>query len=50
MTKILFGVVIPALVFIFSYVMTHLLYRHFAKQADEDKTPAGTTGDPSGKD
>lgn len=36
MTDILFGVVIPALVFVFSYVMTHLLYKHFAREVGKD--------------
>ncbi len=34
MNKILFGIVIPAAVFIFSFVMTYLLYRHFSKQKE----------------
>jgi hypothetical protein len=27
----LFGIIIPAAVFIFSFSMTYLLYRHFSK-------------------
>ncbi len=33
MSKILFGIVIPAAVFIFSFTMTYLLYRHFSKKS-----------------
>ncbi len=33
MSKILFGIVIPAAVFIFSFIMTYLLYRHFSKKS-----------------
>lgn len=32
MTDILFGIMIPALVFAFAYLMTELLYRHFSKK------------------
>lgn len=32
---ILFGILIPAAVFIFSFVMTWLLYRHFAKKEEK---------------
>jgi hypothetical protein len=31
MNKILFGILIPAAVFTFSFIMTYLLYRHFSK-------------------
>ncbi len=34
MNKIIFGIIIPAAVFIFSFVMTYLLYRHFAAHTD----------------
>lgn len=34
MSKIIFGIIIPAAVFIFSFTMTYLLYRHFAAQTD----------------
>ena len=34
MSKILFGIVVPAAVFIFSFAMTYLLYRHFSKQKE----------------
>ncbi len=30
MNDIIFGIIIPAAVFIFSFAMTYLLYRHFA--------------------
>ena len=33
MSDILFGIVIPAVVFIFSFTMTYLLYRHFSKKS-----------------
>lgn len=33
MTDILFGIVIPAVVFIFSFTMTYLMYRHFSNQS-----------------
>jgi len=29
------GIILPAAVFIFSYVITYLLYRHFSKSQDE---------------
>lgn len=32
MSDIIFGIVIPAIVFVFSFAMTWLLYRHFAKK------------------
>ena len=35
MSKLLFGVLVPAVVFIFSLVVTDLLYRHFSRQIDE---------------
>lgn len=34
MSDIFFGIVIPAVVFIFSFATTWLLYRHFAKKKD----------------
>lgn len=34
MTKILFGILIPAAVFLFSFTVTLLLYRHFSRQQD----------------
>jgi hypothetical protein len=34
MTDLLFGIIVPALVFIFSFAMTYLLYRHFSKKGD----------------
>ncbi|MCI0470936.1 MAG: hypothetical protein L0Y73_04700, partial [Candidatus Aminicenantes bacterium] len=45
MNKIIFGIVIPALVFIFSFVITWLLYRHFARGAQRPaaKVPDGTS-------
>ena len=35
MGNIIFGIVIPALVFAFSFFMTELLFRHFSKKGDE---------------
>jgi hypothetical protein len=29
------GIIFPAAVFIFSYVVTYLLYRHFSKSQDK---------------
>ena len=37
MNNILFGIIIPAAVFIISFVLTFFLYRHFAKQQDPDE-------------
>jgi hypothetical protein len=34
MTDIIFGIVIPAAVFLFSFGMTYLLYRHFSKDTN----------------
>jgi uncharacterized membrane protein len=34
MSKILFGIVIPAAVFAFSFFMTYLMYRHFSKKSE----------------
>lgn len=34
MSKIVFGIIIPAVVFVFSFLVTYLLYRHFAKKGD----------------
>jgi hypothetical protein len=34
MSKIIFGIVVPAMVFAFSFLVTYLLYRHFAKKND----------------
>ena len=34
MNDIIFGIVIPGVVFVFSFVTTWLLYRHFAKKSD----------------
>lgn len=30
--SVLFGVIIPAVIFIFSFVVTYMLYLHFAKK------------------
>jgi len=32
---IVFGILVPAAVFVFSYWMTDLLYKHFAREQDE---------------
>ena len=32
---IVFGILVPAAVFGFSFWMTHLLYRHFSKKSGE---------------
>jgi hypothetical protein len=32
---LVFGILVPAAVFAFSYWMTDLLYRHFSKKSDE---------------
>jgi hypothetical protein len=32
MSNILFGIIVPGLVFAFAYFMTELLYRHFSKK------------------
>jgi len=29
------GIVVPGIVFIFSFIVTDLLYRHFSKKMDE---------------
>jgi hypothetical protein len=34
MTKILFGILIPAAVFLVSFFVTFLLYRHFSRKQD----------------
>jgi hypothetical protein len=34
MSKIIFGIVVPAVVFVFSFLVTYLLYRHFARKSD----------------
>lgn len=44
MTDIVLGIVVPACVFIFSYIMTHLLYRHFAGQSGVERTSSLSTG------
>lgn len=31
MSGFVFGVVVPGVVFVFSLIITHLLYRHFTK-------------------
>lgn len=31
MSAVVFGIVVPAVVFVFSLYVTHLLYRHFTK-------------------
>ncbi len=36
MSKIIFGIVVPGVVFICSFTITYLLYRHFSK-----RTPGG---------
>jgi hypothetical protein len=35
MSKILFGIVVPGLVFVFSFLVTYLLYRHFSISHEE---------------
>lgn len=32
---VIFGILVPAAVFAFSFWMTHLLYRHFSRKMDE---------------
>lgn len=32
---VVFGIIVPAAVFVFSFWMTDLLYRHFAGKRDE---------------
>ncbi len=34
MSRYILGVIIPASVFILSFIMTHLLYKHFSKDRD----------------
>ncbi len=34
MSKIIFGIVVPGVVFAFSFLVTYLLYRHFARKSD----------------
>jgi len=34
MTKIIFGIILPGVVFIFAFSMTYLLYRHFARKQE----------------
>lgn len=34
-TTIIFGILVPAAVFAFSFWMTDLLYRHFSKKGEE---------------
>ncbi len=34
MSNIIFGIVVPAVVFIISFAATYLLYRHFAGKKD----------------
>ncbi len=36
--NVLFGIIIPAVVFIFSFSITWLLYRHFAKKQENGIT------------
>ncbi len=31
MARIVFGIIVPAVVFLFSLYVTHLLYKHFTK-------------------
>jgi len=40
MNKILFGIVIPAAVFLFSFGMTYLMYRHFSKPPEKEEESA----------
>jgi len=35
MNNLFFGIAIPALVFVFSFVVTYLLYRHFSKKENQ---------------
>jgi hypothetical protein len=35
MIDILFGVIVPGAVLIFSFYMAHLLYRHFSREKDK---------------
>lgn len=30
-SDVIFGIIVPAAVFLFSFTMTYLLYRHFSK-------------------
>ncbi len=32
---LIFGILVPAAVFVFSFWMTDLLYKHFSKKSDE---------------
>lgn len=34
MSTVVFGIIVPAAVFILAYIMTDLLYRHFSKDKD----------------
>jgi len=36
MIDILFGIVVPATVFAFSFLVTYLLFRHFSRQPDDE--------------
>jgi uncharacterized protein (UPF0333 family) len=38
MSNIIFGILVPAVVFIFSFAMTYFLYRHFAGKQDKLST------------
>ncbi len=35
MDAVVFGIVVPAAVFVFSFYMAHLLYKRFSKKQDE---------------
>jgi hypothetical protein len=35
MNNVLFGIIIPGAVFVLAFVLTDLLYRHFAKHKDK---------------
>lgn len=38
MNNILLGIVIPGSVFLFSFVVTYMLYRHFSKTMGDHQT------------
>ena len=35
MSNLLLGIIVPGLVFILSFFLTDLLYRHFSRKSDE---------------
>ncbi len=35
MIKIIFGIIVPGVVFLFSFIMTYMLYRHFSGKTKE---------------